>query len=55
MRLSSQLHRKYKQEDHKPGCPGINMRPYWKNIENKTGGGMAQVVECLPSQVEVPE
>jgi hypothetical protein len=32
-----------------PGQPGQKPRPYLQNNQSKRAGGMAQVVECLPS------
>jgi hypothetical protein len=44
--LSSQLHRKYKEEDGGPGQPGHKQ----KITKAKRAGGEGQVIEHLPSK-----
>jgi hypothetical protein len=49
MYLSSQLCRKHKEEDHNPGLPGVNIRPYLKNNQGTKGmGAWLTLVEHLP-------
>jgi hypothetical protein len=47
------MSRSLKWEDCALGCLGQNVRPHQSNNQfKKTAGGMAQVVECLPSKCE---
>jgi hypothetical protein len=49
-RLSSQLHGRYKQEDHGPGHPWARTQDPIQKNKAKRARGMAHLVEHMPSK-----